>query len=203
MRSASTPANSSATARATRNRLAAVHASPMLRIFATMAASTAAPRSASSKTTKAALPPSSSDRRRRLCAAPAMSTLPVSVEPVKESLRSRRSCRSGPTTSAGDEVVTTLSTPAGSPASASTAASASIDSGVCSAGLTTIVQPAATAGAILRAPMASGKFQGVTSRHGPTGWCMVRMRPHPSGATDQPPSMRTASSENQRRNLPA
>ena len=56
--------------------------------------------------------------------------------------------------------VTTLSTPSGSPASANVAASASIVSGVCCAGLTTIVQPAATAGPILRVPMASGKFHG-------------------------------------------
>ena len=40
-------------------------------------------------------------------------------------------------------------------------ASASIESGVCWAGLTTIVQPAATAGPILRVPIAVGKFQGV------------------------------------------
>ena len=65
-------------------------------------------------------------------------------------------------------MVTTLSTPAGRPASAqhlgqlraSSAASAS-------AGLTTIVQPAATAGPILRVPIASGKFHGVMNRHGP------------------------------------
>ena len=42
----------------------------------------------------------------------------------------------------------------------------SIDSGVCWAGLTTIVQPAAMAGPILRVPMARGKFHGVMSRHG-------------------------------------
>ncbi len=62
---------------------------------------------------------------------------------------------------------TTLRTPAGSPASSITAASASIVSGVSSAGFTTIVQPAATAGPILRVPIASGKFHGVMNRHGP------------------------------------
>ena len=51
--------------------------------------------------------------------------------------------------------------------------------GVCWAGLTTIVQPAAIAGAILRAPIAIGKFQGVTNTHGPTGWRIVRIRPLP------------------------
>jgi hypothetical protein len=42
-----------------------------------------------------------------------------------------------------------------------------------------IVQPAAIAGAILRAPIAIGKFQGVTSTHGPTGWRIVMIRPRP------------------------
>ena len=32
-----------------------------------------------------------------------------------------------------------------------------------------IVQPAASAGPILRVPIASGKFQGVIARLGPTG----------------------------------
>ena len=67
---------------------------------------------------------------------------------------------------AESEVVTTLRTPSGNPASAITPASASIVSGVSSAGLTTIVQPAATAGPILRVPMAIGKFHGVRNRHG-------------------------------------
>ena len=64
----------------------------------------------------------------------------------------------------------TFSTPAGSPASSRICASASIDSGVSFAGLTTIVQPAAIAGPILRVPIASGKFHGVMKTHGPTGW---------------------------------
>ena len=62
-------------------------------------------------------------------------------------------------------------------------ASASIDSGVSLAGLTTIVQPAATAGPILRVPIASGKFQGVIIRQGPTGCFIVSTRPAPFWAT--------------------
>jgi hypothetical protein len=73
-------------------------------------------------------------------------------------------------------------------------------SGVCDAGLTTIVQPAATAGPILRVPMASGKFQGVIISTGPTGCRMVSSRVAPSGEVAQRPSIRTVSSENQRRN---
>ena len=58
---------------------------------------------------------------------------------------------------------------------------ASIDSGVCLAGLTTIVQPAAIAGAILRVPTRWGKFHGVTNTHGPTGWRIVSGVPLPVG----------------------
>jgi hypothetical protein len=78
----------------------------------------------------------------------------------------------GPETSPDLVAVTTLSTPSGSPQSASSWARASIDKGVCWAGLTTIVQPAAMAGPILRVPMAVGKFHGVMKKHGPTG-CFI------------------------------
>ena len=80
-------------------------------------------------------------------------------------------------------MVITLSTPSGSPASARIPASASIDSGVWAAGLITIVQPAATAGPILRVPMAIGKFHGVISRQTPTGCLWIRNRLAPFGAT--------------------
>ena len=45
----------------------------------------------------------------------------------------------------------------------------------------TTVQPAASAGAILRVAIASGKFHGVIRKHGPTGCCDTIMRPVPSG----------------------
>jgi hypothetical protein len=82
-------------------------------------------------------------------------------------------------------------------------ASASIESGVCFAGLTTIVQPAATAGPILRVPIAMGKFHGVMSRHGPTGCLSTSSFERPSGAVAKRPSIRTASSANQRKNSAA
>ena len=107
---------------------------------------------------------------------------PTSVEPVNDSLRSRGSANSGAVVSPEDEAVMTLSTPSGSPASSRIWASISIDSGVCCAGLTTIVQPAAIAGPILRVPIAIGKFHGVISRHGPTGCFIVSSRPLPVGA---------------------
>ncbi len=45
-----------------------------------------------------------------------------------------------------------------------------------------MVQPAASAGPILRVPIASGKFHGVIAKHGPTGCFDTRMRPLPAGA---------------------
>ena len=167
MRAPSFSANSSATDSCTRNRLAAVQASPMLRILAIIAPSTAASTSASSKTMNGALPPSSIETRCSSSADCRISTLPTVVEPVKLTLRSRSSAISALLSDLESLVVTMLRTPAGRPTSSSVAASASIVSGVSSAGLTTIVQPAAMAGPILRVPMASGKFHGVMNRHGP------------------------------------
>ena len=74
-------------------------------------------------------------------------------------------------------VVTTLSTPGGRPASARISVIANDDSGVNAAGLSTMVQPAASAGPTLRVAIAIGKFQGVISTHGPTGWRVTRIRP--------------------------
>ena len=65
------------------------------------------------------------------------------------------------------------------------------------------VQPAASAGPILRVAMAAGKFQGVTSTETPIGWCSTRIRFAPLGAIETEPMLRTASSENQRKNSAA
>ena len=54
-------------------------------------------------------------------------------------------------------------------------------SGVSAGGLITTVHPAASAGAILRVAIASGKFHGVMKNDGPTGRCDTIMRPVPSG----------------------
>ena len=122
--------------------------------------------------------------RRIWSAAWLISVRPTSVEPVNDSLRVRPSLISGSITAPELCVTTTLSTPRGRPHSCRMRARASIDSGVCLAGLTTMVQPAATAGPILRVPMAMGKFHGVISRQGPTGCFMVSIRPLPLGATE-------------------
>ena len=128
-----------------------------------------------------------------------MSVRPTSVEPVKDSLRVRGSLMSGSMTAPEERAVMTLSTPPGSPTSSRICASMIIESGVCLAGLTTIVHPAAIAGPILRVPMASGKFHGVMNTHGPTGCLRVSTRPVPPSCGVKRPLMRTASSAYQRK----
>ena len=65
------------------------------------------------------------------------------------------------------------------------------------------MQPAATAGPILRVPIASGKFHGVIISAGPTGRFIVISRVAPSGDVAHWPAIRTASSLNQRKNSAA
>ena len=89
-----------------------------------------------------------------------------------------------------------LSTPAGTPASCASSTRASEVSGVSSAGLQTTVQPAARAGAILRAIMAAGKFQGVMAATTPTGSRRANMRRPGTGAGMTSPFMRVAASPN-------
>ena len=158
------------------------------------APSTAASRSASSKTMKGALPPSSKDRRLSCLAARSMIHLPTSVEPVKPILRMRASARIASATTDERLLVTTLKTPAGSPASWQISARASAVSGVAEAGLSTTGQPAASAGAILRVTMVEGKFQGVMAATGPTGWWKTQSRlPGIGEGTHWPPRRRDSS----------
>ena len=124
--------------------------------------------SESAKTMNGALPPSSAETRRTRSELRAMRCLPMASEPVNESLRRRGSESNGSVTSSVDDT-TTLSTPGGRPAFRRMRASASEDSGVSAEGRWTTVQPAASAAAMLRAGTASGKFQGVITRVGPTG----------------------------------
>ena len=76
-----------------------------------------------------------------------------------------------------------MTTPAGTPASSRIGIKASMVSGVSEAGLSTTVQPAASAGPILRVAIAAGKFHGVTSTAMPAGLCCTRMRAPVDGAT--------------------
>ena len=64
---------------------------------------------------------------------------------------------------------------------------ASAVSGVSFAGLRMSVQPAASAGPILRVAMAAGKFHGVTSTAMPAGLCCTKMRAPEAGARETSP----------------
>jgi hypothetical protein len=124
---------------------------------------------------KGALPPSSSDSFLTVGAHCAMSLRPISVEPVKVSLRTMGfEVISPPMAEA--EPVTTLNRPAGTPARMASSASASAENGVCVAGFRTMAQPAASAGPALRVIIAAGKFHGVIAATTPTGWRSTMMR---------------------------
>ena len=157
---------------------------------------TAASRLASSNTMTGALPPSSSDSFLMLGAHCAIRMRPTSVEPVKLSLRTTGLSHSTLPTCAASPV-TTCNTPAGMPASCASLASANAVSGVCSAGLTMMVQPAASAGATLRVIIAAGKFHGVMAAHTPIGCFTTTKRCEACGACNTAPSTRLASSANQ------
>ena len=105
----------------------------------------------------------------RLPVAAAMMRLPTGVEPVNAILST-----SGWAASASPAIApgpgTTLTTPAGKPASMISSPSRSAVSGVCSAGLNTTVFPAARAGPSFQAAISSGKFHGTICPTTPDGF---------------------------------
>jgi len=100
------------------------------------------------------LPPSSREIFFSVPAAPFMISRPTSALPVNAIL-STSSCstRAAPVS---PMPVTMFTTPGGRPASAKLDASSRTLSGVCSAGLSTIVQPAQIAGASFHVAISSG-----------------------------------------------
>ena len=116
---------------------------------------TALARSASGRITLADLPPSSSATRLTVSAASAATLRPAPVEPVNETM-STSGCPASASPTTGPWPVTRLNTPGGSPASWKISASAYADSGATSLGLSTTVQPAASAGATLQTTWCSG-----------------------------------------------
>ncbi|MDT4849802.1 hypothetical protein FQZ97_839320 [compost metagenome] len=151
---------------------------PLLRNLELSAPCTAASRSASSKTMKGALPPSSRLTFLMVSAHWAISSLPIPVEPVKESFCTNEFPVSSAPISRDLVPGTMFSTPAGIPARSPSAASAKAESGVSEAGLSTTVQPAASAGPTLRVIMALGKFQGVMAATTPMA-CLITTRRRP------------------------
>ena len=102
-------------------------------------------------------------------------TRPVTSEPVKLILRTSGCSTSGVPTSP-PKPVRTLKTPGGNPASSNKAANSSVDADVNSEGLTTTVQPAASAGAIFQLANISGEFQGVIAATIPMGSLRVKAK---------------------------
>ena len=94
--------------------------------------------------------------------------LSVASEPVKLMAATRASDSSVAPTSE-PRPITKLKTPAGKPLRERMLASAQAAPGTRSAGLNTTQLPQASAGAIFRAGMAIGKFQGVMMPTAPTG----------------------------------
>src|ERR1043165_4499326 len=121
-----------------------------------MAPSSESFRLASLQTMKGALPPNSMAQEITWSAASCNKARPTGVEPVKESLRTRGSCSTALDKALALEVVTTFTTPGGTPQSCMIWATAKAVSGVSVAGFNTMVQPAAKAGAILRVAIAAG-----------------------------------------------
>ena len=128
----------------------------------------------------ALLPPSSSVTRLTCAAAPAITRVPTSVEPVKTILRtSGWVTKRSPTTSPAPG--STQSRSAGRPASTASSPSRSVVSGVHSAGLTSTALPAASAGANPHAAMVIGKFHGVMIPTTPSGSLNVTSNPPATG----------------------
>ena len=115
--------------------------------------------SASGNTIAGDLPPSSSDTFFRFPAACTIS-LPTSVDPVNATL-STSGCAASAAPAVSPKPVMTFTTPGGKPTSWMSRPSRMAKSGVCSAGFSTIVQPAARAGASFHAAIISGKFHGM------------------------------------------
>ena len=128
----------------------------------------AASRSASSNTTCGDLPPSSRVILLMLATAACATFAPVAVDPVKATL-STPLCAASASPVDRSHPVTTLKTPAGSPASVRISANATVEAGECSDGFTTHVQPAASSGASLNVSSSSGLFHGVIAPTTPTG----------------------------------
>src|ERR1700687_3318998 len=119
------------------------------------APSIAASKSASAKKMVGDLPPSSSVTSLTVSAASFTMILPTAAEPVKAILFTSGCLTSGEPQLSPKPVIT-FTTPFGSPTSSNHFASSSAVSGVCSAGLSTQVQPAASAGASFHAAIING-----------------------------------------------
>src|SRR5262249_1684703 len=131
--------------------------------------------SASSNTITGAWPPSSMVTRFTVSAAAFSTRLPTGTDPVSVTLRT-----TGEASSFGEMTlmapVSRLTTPGGNPAAWQHSTMRATEVGASSAGRQMIEQPAASAGAILRAARMAGKFQAAKAATVPTGWQTLTTR---------------------------
>ncbi len=105
-----------------------------------------------------------------------MISWPVAVSPVNAILPTP-GCAARPPPTTGPGPVTTLSTPAGRPASSASSPRRSAVSGEYEAGLRIAVLPAASAGPTFQAAIMIGKFQGTIRPTTPIGSRSVKSKP--------------------------
>ena len=149
-------------------RLPAVQRSPLSEKTPNSVESIAASRSASANTTAGDLPPSSIERPLSIGAALPKISAPVELSPVNE-ISGTPGCFTSASPASSPSPLTRLNTPFGSPASSKISAHRLADSGVNSAGLSTTVQPDASAGASFQLSSMNGVFHGVMRPATPIG----------------------------------
>ena len=114
------------------------------------------------------------------CAASSPILRPTAVEPVN-AIFATSGCSTSRSPTIRPGPATTFSTPSGRPASTAIFSSSRAVSGVSSAGLSTIVFPAASAGATFHDAIGSGKFQGTIIPMTPIGSRKVMSMPPATG----------------------
>jgi hypothetical protein len=105
---------------------------------------------------------------------------PARVDPVKEII-STSGCVDSRVPAPAPSPWTRLNTPAGTPAASRISATTTADSGDCSEGFSTIVQPASSAGMTLSAIWFAGQFHGVMRPTTPIGSIEIMLPFGPSG----------------------
>ena len=138
--------------------------------FAAQRAAASSTSASASTITGVAFP---SSRLTRLRGARSRMPQPTGPEPVNV-MSATRSSSTRTSPMSPDGPTSTFSQPGGSPASCSSSARKSAESGVCDAGLRTTAQPAASAGAILCATRLSGKLNGLIAPTTPIGRRIVK-----------------------------
>ena len=122
------------------------------------------------------LPPSSWVTRFTVGAALIATCTPARVDPVKETM-SMPGCEAIAAPTVGPSPFTRLKTPGGTPASCRISVKRIAFNGATSVGFSTMVQPAASAGATLQAIWLIGQFHGVIIPTTPTGSRTIIVRP--------------------------